>query len=79
MIPAAGVVAAAASAVGSQAAAQTHSNDGYYPDPAVQATDARARPETLREAQENAWLEAQRARGSTGGVADIPFPVPPGY
>lgn len=77
MIVMAGVFAAAASALSSQAAAQSHSSDGYYADPAAQSTDARARPETQREAQENEWLEAQRQRGNSRSVADIPFPVPP--
>lgn len=73
----AGAFAASVSALSSQAADPGYSSDGYYPDPTVQSTNARTKPETLHQAQENAWLEAQRQRGNSRSVADIPFPVPP--
>jgi hypothetical protein len=77
MILMAGAFAAAASALGSQAANQ--SSDGYagqYPYPPVQSTGPRAKTESQHTAQENAWLEAERQRGSSLSVQDIPFPVP---
>jgi len=77
MILAAGAFFAATSALSSQAANQSSDGyAGYYPDPAVQSTPARAKGESLHTAQENAWLEAERQRGNSLSVADIPFPVP---
>jgi hypothetical protein len=69
--------AATASALSFQAGAQSYSSDGYNQDPAVQSTPARAKGESQHTAQENAWLEAERQRGSSRTYADIPFPVPP--
>jgi hypothetical protein len=40
------------------------------------AQDSQKKPETLRQAQENEWLAAERERGSSRTFADIPFPVP---
>jgi hypothetical protein len=71
LILAAGALATAASVLTNPAFAQSYSSDGY-----VQSTPARAKGESLHTAQENAWFEAERERGNTRSVADIPFPVP---
>lgn len=75
MILAAGVIAAAASALSNPALAQRYSSDGYYPDTAATATDAGKKPETQHQAQENEWLTEERERGSSLPVTDIPFPA----
>jgi hypothetical protein len=76
LILAAGALATAASVLTNPAFAQSYSSDGYASDRAVQSTPARAKGESLHTAQENAWFEAERERGNTRSVADIPFPVP---
>ena len=76
LILAAGAIATAAGALSNPALAQSYSSDGYSADPAVQSTPAGVRGESRRTAQENAWFEAERERGNTRSVADIPFPVP---
>jgi hypothetical protein len=77
MILMAGAFAVSVSALSSQAANQSSDGyEGYYPYPPVQSTGARAKPESKHTAQENAWLEAERERGSSRTFADIPFPVP---
>jgi ABC-type sugar transport system substrate-binding protein len=40
------------------------------------AQDSQKKPETVRQTQENAWYDAERERGSSRSLADIPFPVP---
>jgi hypothetical protein len=42
----------------------------------ARAADPGTKPETLHQAQENEWLEAERQRGSSRSFAEIPFPVP---
>lgn len=71
------LAAAAVSTLALQAAAQGVPFDeesGYYDSEYVAASPKK--PETSHQAQENEWLDAERERGSSRSLADIPFPVP---
>lgn len=72
-------LAAAATAMGSQAAGQPGSadqgdyfgqqrqiTDGYYPQYSVVVTPARVRPATQAQAAEDKWLDKERAADSNG-------------
>jgi hypothetical protein len=78
----AGALIAAAATAGAQAAdqdaffqRQREITDGYYPQYNVKPTARMSKPATLHQAQEDEWLNRERAMGS-GVVAPVPFPVP---